>query len=125
MKQFDYGDRQHDRYGRVSHLGTFNANPSRLHRASPVCAWSPTDRPELRPTGMADLLRRGMEEILEGERAAGYVYGDSSVFHVYLEAYPAPARRAGRACRRLTPTLKGSRSGRPASSATSYPKATS
>jgi hypothetical protein len=29
-----------------------------------------------------------MNEILEEERAAAYAYGDSSVFHVYMEAYP-------------------------------------
>ena len=49
---------------------------------------------------MADLLRRGMEEILEGERAAGYVYGDSSVFHVYLEAYPDSGAKSGPSSRR-------------------------
>ena len=37
---------------------------------------------------MAALLRDGMEEILERERVAGYAYGDSSGFHVYLEAHP-------------------------------------
>ena len=29
-----------------------------------------------------------MNEILEEERAAAYAYGDSSVFHVFMEAYP-------------------------------------
>ena len=50
---------------------------------------------------MADLLRRGMEAILEEEGAAGYAYGDSSVFHVYMEAYPGQRRPHPR--RRSTP----------------------
>ena len=37
---------------------------------------------------MAAVLRQGMDEILYQERVAGYVYGDVSIFHVYLEAYP-------------------------------------
>ncbi|MCC6179775.1 MAG: aminotransferase class III-fold pyridoxal phosphate-dependent enzyme [Chloroflexi bacterium] len=89
MRLFDFtGDAQHDRFGRVSHLGTFNANPlstasgiASLRLVADGSAQAHADR-------MADLLRRGMEEILEEEHAAGYAYGDSSVFHVYLEAYP-------------------------------------
>jgi glutamate-1-semialdehyde 2,1-aminomutase len=89
MRLFDFtGDPRHDRFGRVSHLGTFNANPlstasgiASLELAADGSAQAQADR-------MAELLRRGMEEILEEERAAGYAYGDSSVFHVYLEAYP-------------------------------------
>jgi glutamate-1-semialdehyde 2,1-aminomutase len=95
MKLFDYtGDAQHDRFGRVSHLGTFNANPlstasgiATLHLVADGSAQAQADR-------MADRLRRGMEEILEQERAAGYAYGDSSVFHVYLQAYPGSGAKS-------------------------------
>jgi len=95
MKQFDYtGDREHDRYGRVSHLGTFNANP--LSTASGIASLRlvADGSPGAQADRMADLLRRGMEEILEGEGAAGYAYGDSSVFHVYLEAYPGSGAKS-------------------------------
>jgi glutamate-1-semialdehyde 2,1-aminomutase len=95
MKLFDYtGDGQHDRYGRVSHLGTFNANP--LSTASGIASLRlvADGSPQAHADRMADLLRRGMEEILEAERAAGYAYGDSSVFHVYLEAYPGSGAKS-------------------------------
>ena len=57
---------------------------------------------------MAALLREGMEEILERERVAGYAYGDSSGFHVYLEAHPGSGA-ADRAAVRTTDAtrLKG------------------
>ena len=89
MKLFDFtGDAQHDRFGRVSHLGTFNANPlstasgiASLRLVADGSAQAHADR-------IAEQLRRGMNAILEEERAAGYAYGDSSVFHVFMEAYP-------------------------------------
>ena len=98
MSLFDYtGDARHDRYGRVSHLGTFNANPlstasgvATLQAIADGAAHAHADR-------MAELLRRGIDEILEREQAAAYVYGESSIFHVYMEEYPgsgATSRRA-------------------------------
>ena len=95
MKLFDFtGDAQHDRFGRVSHLGTFNANP--LSTASGIASLQlvADGSAQAHADRMADLLRRGMEEILEEERAAGYAYGDSSVFHVYLEAHPGSGARS-------------------------------
>jgi glutamate-1-semialdehyde 2,1-aminomutase len=95
MSLFDYtGDGQHDRFGRVSHQGTFNANPlstasgiASLKVAADGSAQAHADR-------MADLLRRGMEAILEEEGAAAYIYGDSSIFHVYLEGYPGSGAKS-------------------------------
>src|SRR5215212_928831 len=89
MKLFDFtGEAQHDRHGRVSHLGTFNANP--LSTASGIASLElvADGSAQAQADRMADLLRRGMNEILDEERAAGYAYGDSSVFHVLMEAYP-------------------------------------
>jgi glutamate-1-semialdehyde 2,1-aminomutase len=94
MKLFDFtGDPQHDRFGRVSHLGTFNANP--LSTASGIASLNlvADGSVQAHADRIADQLRRGMNEILEGERAAGYAYGDSSVFHVYMEAYPGSGAR--------------------------------
>jgi glutamate-1-semialdehyde 2,1-aminomutase len=97
MSLFDFtGEGQHDRFGRVSHQGTFNANPlstasgiASLQVAADGSAQAHCDR-------MADLLRRGMETVLEEEGAAAYAYGDSSVFHVYMEA-PGGRRVGSRA----------------------------
>jgi len=94
MSLFDFtGEARHDRFGRVSHQGTFNANP--LSTASGIAslrlmadgsAQASADR-------MAVLLRHGMEDILEAEGAAAYAYGDSSAFHVFMEAYPGRGAR--------------------------------
>ncbi len=89
MSLFDFtGDPRHDRHERIQHLGTFNANPLSAAAGIATLNQVATGRPQAQADRMATLLRDGMEEILERERVAGYAYGDSSGFHVYLEAYP-------------------------------------
>jgi glutamate-1-semialdehyde 2,1-aminomutase len=88
MRQFEYtGDPRHDRYERVFHQGTHNANPlstaagvATLRLIADGAAQAHADR-------MADLLRRGMERICDEQGAVAFVYGDSSVFHIYMEAH--------------------------------------
>ena len=87
MQLFDFtGDPHHDRYERVQHFGTFNASP--LSAAAGVATLKKvrTGEPQAHANRMAAMLRAGMEEIMEELRAAGYVYGDASTFHVYMEA---------------------------------------
>ncbi len=63
---------------------------------------------QARADRMAARLRQGMEEILERARVAGYAYGDSSVFHVYLEAFPGSGASSRDALRTRDPAvLKG------------------
>ena len=89
MSLFDFtGDPRHDRHKRIQHLGTFNANPLSAAAGIATLKQVATGRPQAQADRMATLLRDGMEEILERERVAGYAYGDSSGFHVYLEAHP-------------------------------------
>jgi glutamate-1-semialdehyde 2,1-aminomutase len=89
MQVFDYtGDPHHDRYERVHHLGTFNANPVSAAAGTATLKRIATGLPHEHADRMAAVLRQGMDEILYQERVAGYVYGDVSIFHVYLEAYP-------------------------------------
>jgi glutamate-1-semialdehyde 2,1-aminomutase len=95
MGLFDFtGEAQHDRFGRVSHQGTFNANP--LSTASGIASLQlvADGSAQAHSDKMAAALRQGMEEILEAEGAAAYAYGDSSVFHVYMEAYPGRGARS-------------------------------
>jgi glutamate-1-semialdehyde 2,1-aminomutase len=85
LSLFDYtGDAQHDRYERVSHLGTFNANP--LSAAAGIATLDLIADGEATATAdrMAARLRSGMDNILDELGAAAYVYGDSSLFHVYM-----------------------------------------
>lgn len=89
MRQFDYtGDPQHDRFGRVSHLGTFNANPLACAAGIATLRLVADGWPQAHANRMADLLRAGMNQILEDLGAAAYAYGDSSVFHVYMAEGP-------------------------------------
>ncbi len=89
MEVFDYtGDAQRDRYERVHHLGTFNANPVSTAAGIATLKRVATGLPHERANQLAGRLRQGMDDILHEEGVAGYVYGDVSIFHVYLEAFP-------------------------------------
>jgi glutamate-1-semialdehyde 2,1-aminomutase len=90
MRQFDYtGDPRHDRYARVFHQGTHNANPISAAAGVATLRLVANGEPQAHADRMADRLRRGMERILDEVGAAAAVYGDSSVFHVYMEAHPS------------------------------------
>lgn len=94
MRLFDYtGDAEHDRFGRVSHLGTFNANPLSAAAGIATLDLVADGAPHARADRMAARLRDGMERVLEDLSAAGYAYGDTSVWHVYLEAFPGSGAR--------------------------------
>jgi glutamate-1-semialdehyde 2,1-aminomutase len=109
MGLFDYtGDAQHDRYERVSHLGTFNANP--LSTASGVATLSAIadGAAHAHADRVAAQLRRGIDHILERHGAAGYAYGESSIFHVYVEACPGSGAKSREALKTNdAATLKG------------------
>jgi glutamate-1-semialdehyde 2,1-aminomutase len=98
MSLFDYtGDSRHDRHGRVSHLGTFNANPLSTAAGVASLRLAADGRVQAEADRMADLLRTGMDQVLDDLDAAAYVYGDSSLFHVFMEEHPgsgAPSRAA-------------------------------
>ena len=78
------GDAHHDRFQRVSHGGTFNANP--------YCAATGNAALEIVATGemqdtadrMAERLRSGLREIVDRYEVAASVYGESSTFHVHF-----------------------------------------
>ncbi len=89
MGLFDFtGDPDHDRYGRVWHMGTFNANP--LSAAAGIATLRIVRSGEAQDLAnqMAERLRAGMEEEMGRRDIAGYVYGESSLFHVFMEATP-------------------------------------
>lgn len=89
MSLFDFtGDPHHDRYERIHHLGTFNANPLSATAGLATLQHAATGQPQAQADRMAALLRQGMNDILEEEQVAGYAYGDSSGLHLHLEAYP-------------------------------------
>lgn len=86
MELFDQtGDPQHDRFGRVTHLGTFNAAPLSAAAGIAVLKQVATNEPIERANATARRLRSAWNGVLETHGIAGYVYGPSSTFHVYFE----------------------------------------
>ena len=79
------GDSQHDRFGRVTHLGTFNAAPLSAAAGIAVLQRVATNEPIERANAMARRLRSDWNAVLEKHGIAGYVYGPCSTFHVYFE----------------------------------------
>ena len=94
MALFDYSDDpQHNRYERVSHLGTFNANPLSAAAGIATLKIAADGKAQAHADRMAARLRDGMGQVLDKVGAAAYVYGDSSIFHVYMrEPTTAPVR---------------------------------
>ena len=86
MKLFDQtGDGKHDRFERVTHLGTFNASPLSAAAGLAVLKRVATGEPIEKANAIAEKLRRAWEQVLEKHGVAGYVYGPCSTFHVYFE----------------------------------------
>ena len=78
------GDREHDRFDRVLHYGTFNAAPLSAAAGRACLDIAADGAPQRQADAMAERLRAGMDRVLEERGVAGYVYGESSAFHIYL-----------------------------------------
>lgn len=76
---------------RVSHPGTFNANP--LCAASGIAAMKTllTGIPQKKAEVLAGTLREGFRKALNAKNIDGCVFGESSVYHVYFG--PCPLRK--------------------------------
>ena len=77
---------EHDRFERVLHYGTFNAAPLSAAAGRACLDLAASGEPQRHADAMAERLRRGMDAVLEARGVAGYVYGESSTFHIYLAA---------------------------------------
>ncbi len=88
------GDPRHDRYQRVTHQGTFNANPLTVAAGIATLRIAADGTPQARADSLAEQLRQGMNEVLARRQVAGYAYGDSSVWHLYVQAYPGTRARS-------------------------------
>ena len=78
------GDRQHDRFERVSHGGTFNANPYCAATGNAALAIAATGQMQDTADRMAERLRLGLREIMDRNEVAATVYGEASTFHIYF-----------------------------------------
>lgn len=95
MKVLDQtGDPRHDRFDRVTHLGTFNASPLAAAAGVAVLKQVATGKPIEKANVIAQKLHVAWENVLERLRIAGYVYGPCSTFHVYFETDQSRIRDA-------------------------------
>jgi len=95
MRLFDLtADAHHNRHGRVTHFGTFNAAP--LSAAAGIAALKKvqTGKPTQRADELAEVLRERWNQVLSRLGVAAYVYGPSSTFHVYFETDKDRAKAA-------------------------------
>ena len=80
------GDPQHDRFDRVSHGGTFNANPYCAATGNATLRIAGTGEMQETADRMAERLRQGLREIIDRYEVSACVYGDSSTFHIHFGA---------------------------------------
>jgi glutamate-1-semialdehyde 2,1-aminomutase len=80
------GDTQHDRFQRVSHGGTFNANPYCAATGNAALTIVATGEMQTTADRMAERLRHGLREIVQRHEVPACVYGEASTFHVYFGA---------------------------------------
>ena len=79
-------DPQHDRFQRVSHGGTFNANPYCAATGNAALKIVATGAMQATADRMAERLRHGLREVLQRHEVLAGVYGEASTFHVYFGA---------------------------------------
>jgi glutamate-1-semialdehyde 2,1-aminomutase len=78
------GDAQRDRFQRVSHGGTFNANPYCAATGNATLKIVATGEMQEQADRMAERLRTGLRKLIDRHGVAACVYGDASTFHVYF-----------------------------------------
>ena len=94
------GDADHDRFRRVYHGGTFNANPYCAATGNAALRIAATGEMQDTADRMAERLRVGLRDIIDRREVAASVYGESSTFHIYfggrsIEGLDANALKGG------------------------------
>ncbi len=85
MDLLAYTDDAHaNRYARVSHPGTFNANPLSAAAGAATLEIAATGEPQQRAGALTLKLIRGMNDVLRVARVPGCVYGDRAAFHLFV-----------------------------------------
>ena len=80
------GDAHHDRYQRVYHGGTFNANPYCAATGNAALKIVAAGEMQANADLMAERLRAGLRQIVDRYEVAACVYGESSTFHIFFGA---------------------------------------
>jgi glutamate-1-semialdehyde 2,1-aminomutase len=108
---FKAGDAQWNRYRRIAHPGTFNANP--ISAAAGVAALTivETGEPQAQATALCTALREQLNQVLARRGVPGCVYGDCSMFHIYLGDCPRIGACDRTLCTHEAAALKNARKG--------------
>lgn len=80
------GDDERDRFQRVSHGGTFNANPYCAATGNATLKIVATGEMQRQADLMADRLRQGLRQVVDRHGIPACVYGEASTFHLYFGA---------------------------------------
>lgn len=109
--EFRAGDGEWNRRQRVSHPGTFNANP--ISSAAGVAALNiaATGEPQAYAASLAETLRRDMNAVMSRKGVSGCVFGNSSLFKIYLGLCDGESHPEGYPCTSDASALKAARSG--------------
>lgn len=78
--------------GYVLHHGTFNGHPLPAAAGIATLTEAASGEAQARADAHAAALRTGLAAVLEEQGIAGFAYGASSVFHLYLQSPGAPVR---------------------------------
>ncbi len=73
-----------NRFGRVSHPGTFNANPLSAAAGVAALALAATGEPQAHAGRLTSTLIAGMNDVLRAMRVPGCVYGDHAALHMLV-----------------------------------------
>ncbi len=108
---FKPGNAQWNRYRKIAHPGTFNANP--ISAAAGVAALKivATGEPQDSAARLGSALRKKMNDVFARRGVSGCVYGDLSMFHIYLGECPHLGNCDRTLCSNDPAALKSARSG--------------
>jgi len=84
MEMLAFKDEEWNRHKRVSHTGTFNGNPLCSAAGIATLKLIADGEPQEKASRTAGKLREQMQQAIDERGIAGCVFGDFSVFHVYL-----------------------------------------
>jgi glutamate-1-semialdehyde 2,1-aminomutase len=93
MELLEIRDDPHwNRFRRVSHPGTHNANPVCAAAGIATMKLARTGEPQRRADHLAALMRDGLNEVIARQGIPGCVYGESSIFRILLGPEAADAK---------------------------------
>jgi glutamate-1-semialdehyde 2,1-aminomutase len=90
LEQLDFAWAKAQGKEKVGHQGTFNANPLCAAAAVAMLEQVATSDANARADRGGERLRQGMNQVLKDARAAWAVYGESSLFHIFINPKGIP-----------------------------------